>query len=70
MNLHVQQASGPKTADLDVEIVERKGIGHPDSICDNVMEDVSRALSQAYRDHAGTILHHNCDKALLVAGRA
>jgi S-adenosylmethionine synthetase len=70
MNLHVQQASGPKTADLDVEIVERKGIGHPDSICDNVMEDVSRALSQAYRDRAGTILHHNCDKALLVAGRA
>jgi S-adenosylmethionine synthetase len=27
--IHVQQAIGPKTADLDVEIVERKGIGLP-----------------------------------------
>jgi S-adenosylmethionine synthetase len=67
--IHVQQAGGPKTADLDVEIVERKGIGHPDSVCDAVMEDVSRALSRAYRDRAGTVLHHNCDKALLVAGQ-
>jgi S-adenosylmethionine synthetase len=68
--IHIQQATGPKTADLDVEIVERKGIGHPDSICDAIMEDVSRALSRAYRDRAGTVLHHNCDKALLVAGQA
>ena len=67
--IHIQQATGPKTADLDVEIVERKGIGHPDSICDGVMEDVSRALSRAYRDRAGMVLHHNCDKALLVAGQ-
>jgi len=68
--IHIQQASGPKTADLDVEIVERKGVGHPDSICDAVMEDVSRSLSRAYRDRAGTVLHYNCDKALLVAGQA
>jgi S-adenosylmethionine synthetase len=68
--IHIQQATGPKTADLDVEIVERKGVGHPDSICDAIMEDVSRALSRAYRDRAGTVLHHNCDKALLVAGQA
>jgi S-adenosylmethionine synthetase len=67
--IHIQQAGGPKTADLDVEIVERKGVGHPDSVCDAVMEDVSRALSRAYRDRAGTVLHHNCDKALLVAGQ-
>jgi S-adenosylmethionine synthetase len=67
--IHIQQASGPKTVDLDVEIVERKGIGHPDSVCDAVMEDVSRALSRAYRERAGTVLHHNCDKAMLVAGQ-
>lgn len=67
--IHIQQATGPKTANLDVEIVERKGIGHPDSVCDAVMEEVSRALSRAYRDRAGTVLHHNCDKALLVAGQ-
>jgi len=67
--IHIQQATGPKTADLDVEIVERKGVGHPDSICDAVMEEVSRALSREYRHHAGTVLHYNCDKALLVAGQ-
>lgn len=67
--VHIQQASGARTADLDVEIVERKGIGHPDSICDAIMEDVSRALSRAYREGAGMVLHHNCDKALLAAGQ-
>lgn len=67
--IHIQQASGLRVSDLDVEIVERKGIGHPDSICDGIMEDVSRALSRAYRDRAGTVLHHNCDKAMLVAGQ-
>lgn len=67
--IHIQQTCGPKTADLDVEIVERKGVGHPDSVCDAVMEEVSRDLSRAYLDRAGMVLHHNCDKALLVAGR-
>ena len=66
---HIQQATGPRTADLDVEIVERKGVGHPDSMCDAIMEEVSRALSRAYTERAGTVLHHNCDKAFLVAGQ-
>jgi S-adenosylmethionine synthetase len=67
--IHIQQSSGPKIADLDVEIVERKGIGHPDSMCDGIMEEVARALSRAYRERAGIVLHHNCDKAMLVAGQ-
>ena len=53
----------------DVEIVERKGLGHPDTICDLVMERISQALSQAYVKYYGRILHHNCDKGLLVAGQ-
>ena len=56
-------------AQTDVEIVERKGLGHPDTICDLVMEQVSQALSQAYLKYYGRILHHNCDKGLLVAGQ-
>jgi len=51
-----------------IEIVERKGIGHPDSICDAIMDQVSVGLSKAYLDKFGTILHHNADKSLLVAG--
>jgi len=52
-----------------VEIVERKGTGHPDQICDCVMDAVSVALCKAYLHEFGTILHHNVDKGLLAAGR-
>jgi S-adenosylmethionine synthetase len=52
-----------------VELVERKGTGHPDSICDAIMEQISLALSREYLDTFGRILHHNIDKGLLVAGR-
>lgn len=51
-----------------LEIVERKGIGHPDTLCDRVAEAFSRNLSRYYLDAAGEILHHNVDKVLLVAG--
>jgi S-adenosylmethionine synthetase len=52
-----------------IELVERKGKGHPDSICDAVAEAVSQALCREYQATFGRILHHNTDKALLVAGR-
>jgi S-adenosylmethionine synthetase len=52
----------------EVEIVERKGIGHPDTISDALAERLSAALSRLYLDRFGTILHHNLDKALLRAG--
>jgi S-adenosylmethionine synthetase len=50
------------------EFVERKGLGHPDSICDGIAEAVSRHLSRYYLDEFGQILHHNTDKVQLVAG--
>ena len=46
----------------EVELVERKGIGHPDSICDGIAEAVSRALSREYVKRCGRILHHNTDQ--------
>ena len=52
-----------------VELVERKGTGHPDSICDAVMESVSVALCREYLASFGRVLHFNVDKCLLVAGR-
>lgn len=51
-----------------IEIVERKGLGHPDYICDSVMDQISIALSKEYLKVAGRVLHHNVDKSLLVAG--
>lgn len=50
------------------ELVERKGIGHPDTICDAVMEDISLALCREYLAAFGRVLHFNVDKCLLAAG--
>jgi len=69
-NIHVQPSTGAAVEDQDVEIVERKGIGHPDSICDGIAETVSRALAQTYLDRFGTVLHYNTDETQLVAGTA
>ncbi len=53
-----------------VEIVERKGQGHPDYIADGISEWVSRYLSKYYLEQFGVILHHNVDKTLVVGGQA
>jgi len=53
-----------------IEIVERKGLGHPDYLIDGACEAVSRALSRYYLNEFGVILHHNVDKGLLVGGKA
>ncbi len=55
-------------AEMPFEIVERKGLGHPDYICDAIMERVSIELCKEYLKRFGTILHHNIDKGLLSAG--
>jgi len=52
------------------EIVERKGTGHPDTICDSLAEELSVELSNLYLDEFSAIMHHNVDKALLVGGVA
>ncbi len=52
-----------------VELVERKGLGHPDTICDSLVEAISIGLNGMYLERAGAILHYNIDKALLIAGQ-
>ncbi len=68
-NLIIQESLGLPVYDQEVEIVERKGKGHPDTICDAVAEHISIALSKAYKEAFGYILHHNIDKGFLVAGQ-
>ncbi len=55
---------------LPVEIVERKGTGHPDYIADSISEAASRELSRYYLEKFGRILHHNLDKVLVVGGQS
>jgi S-adenosylmethionine synthetase len=69
-NVRVHDAAGPAVEDQEIEIVERKGIGHPDSICDGVAEAASRALARTYRERVGRYLHFNTDEAQLVAGES
>ena len=66
----VEPLKGKSVVEQEVEIVERKGTGHPDFICDSIMESISVALSREYTRRFGTVLHHNIDKGLLAAGRA
>ena len=61
-------ASTP-VAQRRIELVERKGLGHPDTICDLLVEAISVGLNRMYLERLGTILHYNIDKALLVAGQ-
>ncbi|TIP00527.1 MAG: methionine adenosyltransferase [Mesorhizobium sp.] len=56
--------------DDPVEVVERKGLGHPDTICDALAETFSRNLSLEYFRRFDRVLHHNVDKALLLGGRS
>ncbi len=66
----VEAYKGNAVIDHPVEVVERKGAGHPDFICDSIMEAISIALSREYMKTFGRILHHNIDKGLLAAGTA
>ena len=68
VNIIVNAQAALSAALAPVEIVERKGIGHPDTICDALAEELSLALCRYYRDRFGLILHHNVDKALLWGG--
>jgi S-adenosylmethionine synthetase len=52
------------------EVVERKGIGHPDTLADGISESISRGLSNYYLEEYGRILHHNVDKVLIIAGKS
>jgi S-adenosylmethionine synthetase len=62
--IHIQSLT------VECEMAERKGIGHPDTICDSIAEEVSIALSKYYLNEFGSILHYNVDKALLVGGKS
>lgn len=53
-----------------IEMAERKGIGHPDTICDEITEQISIELCRYYLQTFGAIMHHNVDKALLIGGQS
>ena len=69
-NIKVEELFQTPIEKQRIELVERKGIGHPDSISDGLAEAVSRALCREYINKCGTVLHHNTDETQIVAGRS
>lgn len=67
-SLKVSLSHRPPMDEQPIEIVERKGIGHPDTIADGIMERVSLELNREYLRKFGGLLHYNADKSLLAAG--
>jgi S-adenosylmethionine synthetase len=67
LNIHIKKDERPLG---QIEFVERKGAGHPDTVCDRASEELSMALSRYYLDNFGRVLHHNVDKCVLVGGRS
>lgn len=52
----------------EIEIVERKGIGHPDTLADGVAEAISIEYSRYCLNRFGAVLHHNVDKIAFIGG--
>src|SRR6056297_2181373 len=69
-NIKVEHLMEMPVEKQQIELVERKGIGHPDSISDGLAEAVSRALCAEYVKKCGVVLHHNTDETQIVAGRS
>ncbi len=70
MTTVVTSGKGIPVSKRPIEFVERKGKGHPDTICDRAAEELSITLSKYYLEKYGRILHHNVDKAILVGGKS
>ncbi|MBU4077635.1 MAG: methionine adenosyltransferase [Euryarchaeota archaeon] len=69
-NIRVEKITQTPIEKQEIEIVERKGVGHPDSMADGFAEAVSRGLCNEYIKKFGTVLHHNTDQVEVVAGRS
>jgi S-adenosylmethionine synthetase len=67
-NILVEEGRYLPVPQREVELAERKGLGHPDSLIDGIMEEISRELSREYLDTFGRILHHNVDKGQICGG--
>ncbi|MCF7820221.1 MAG: methionine adenosyltransferase [Candidatus Pacebacteria bacterium] len=55
-------------SNLKYEFIERKGLGHPDTLADALAETLSVEYSKYTLDKFGAILHHNFDKVGLLGG--
>lgn len=67
-NIVVERLKDVLPEEMRVEMVERKGIGHPDTLADGIAESVSRALCKEYLKKFGALMHHNTDQGEIIGG--
>ncbi|MCL5428054.1 MAG: methionine adenosyltransferase [Candidatus Marsarchaeota archaeon] len=67
-NISISRLDVTPVSMQNTEYVERKGLGHPDSLIDGIVDATSVELSRRYLEEFGTILHHNVDKGLIIGG--
>ena len=68
MNLYIKE-NLKETDQQPIEVVERKGLGHPDTIADGVAESISIEYAKYCLENYGVILHHNTDKTIVLGGQ-
>jgi S-adenosylmethionine synthetase len=69
-NIKIEELRQIPLEKQQIELVERKCIGHPDSLADGIAESISQALCKTYLEEVGAILHHNTDQGEIVAGES
>lgn len=68
MNVYIYKSARQKINDTEFEVVETKGLGHPDNLCDTIAEKISAAYSKYCLENYGTILRHMVDKITILGG--
>jgi S-adenosylmethionine synthetase len=68
MNTYIYRTNKPTINNTEFEVVETKGLGHPDNLCDTLAEKISAAYSQYCLEHYGNILRHMVDKVTVLGG--
>jgi S-adenosylmethionine synthetase len=70
MNIKIINDFNKNIEKEDVEMVERKGIGHPDSLADLIAETFSNKYSRYCIKNFGVILNHWADKVLISGAKS
>tara|TARA_B110000503_G_scaffold132528_1_gene208580 strand:+ start:2359 stop:2664 length:306 start_codon:yes stop_codon:yes gene_type:complete len=70
MRLTIKNIDKNNIENFPFELVERKGVGHPDTICDAIAETASRYYSLYFYEKYGRVANHWFDKVMLIGGEA
>jgi S-adenosylmethionine synthetase len=68
MEVSIQPNMPVNVENTPFEAVERKGVGHPDTLCDAIAELASQEYSAAVHEQTGRLPHHYFDKVMLMGG--